>query len=151
MNPSVDGRIFIAGIIQGSCRGKGLWSQDYRSRLKSLLSRAFPGWEVYCPVENHPESVEYTDEEARKTFMYHIDLVRRSSLVVAYLPSASMGTAVEIWEAYKEGVPVWTVTPMLENWVIRITSTRIFPSFEALEEFLGSCPSPEEEIWASSR
>jgi hypothetical protein len=151
MNPSVERRIFIAGIIQGSCKGKDVWSQDYRSRLKEVLARAFPGWEIYCPVENHPESEEYTDEEARETFMYHIDLVKRSSLIVAYLPSASMGTAVEMWEAYKKGIPVWTITPMLENWVVRITSTRIFPSLEALEEFLETCPSPEEEIWASSR
>ncbi|RLD98349.1 MAG: hypothetical protein DRI92_04070 [Aquificota bacterium] len=140
-------RIFIAGIIQGSCKGKDVWSQDYRSRLKEILARAFPDWEIYCPVENHPESVEYTDEEARDTFMYHIDLVKKSSLIVSYLPSASMGTAVEMWEAYREGIPVWTVTPMLENWVVRITSTRIFSSLEALEEFLGSGPSPEALVF----
>ncbi len=151
MNPPVERRIFIAGIIQGSCQGKDVWSQDYRSRLKALLAKAFPGWEVYCPVENHPESVEYTDQEARETFMYHIDLVKRSSLIVAYLPSASMGTAVEMWEAYKKGIPVWTVTPMLENWVVRITSTRIFPSLEALEEFLKASSSPQAEVLAASR
>jgi len=151
MNPSVKRRVFIAGIIQGSCRGKGVWRQDYRSRLKEVLAKAFPHWEIYCPVENHPESVEYTDQEARDTFMYHLDLVKGSSLLVAYLPSASMGTAVEMWEAYREGIPIWTVTPMLENWVIRITSTRIFPTLEALEEFLKASPSPEAEVLVSSR
>ena len=146
MKSSVEKRIFIAGIVQGSHKGKNVWSQDYRSRLKELLAKAFPGWEVYCPVENHPESVEYTDKEAKETFFYHIDLVRESALVVAYLPSASMGTAVEIWEAYKKGIPVWTVTPMLENWLVRITSTQIFSSLESLERFLESCGSPEKVV-----
>ena len=132
----VEKRIFIAGIIQGSCEGKGIWSQNYRGRLKAILSEAFPEWQIYCPVENHPESVEYTNEEAQETFTHHIDLVKSSSLVVSYLPSASMGTAVEMWEAYQNGIPVWTITPMTENWVTRITSTRIFATLEALEKFL---------------
>lgn len=151
MKSSVEKRVFMAGIIQGSCKGKNVWSQDYRSRLKEDLAKAFPGWEVYCPVENHPESVEYTDEEAKETFFYHIDLVKESSLVVVYLPSASMGTAVEMWEAYKEGIPVWTVTPMLENWVVRITSTRIFPSLKELKGFLESCDSPGEVVLQESK
>lgn len=136
-------RIFIAGIIQGSCKGKGVWSQDYRGRLKVVLSEAFPEWEIYCPVENHPKSVEYTDQEALDTFTHHIELVKRSHLVVAYLPSASMGTAVEIWEAHKEGIPVWSITPMRENWVIRFTSSHIFSSLEELEDYLRS-HSPQE-------
>ncbi len=151
MKSFVENRVFIAGIIQGSCRGKGLWSQDYRSRLKESLAKAFPGWGIYCPVENHPESVEYTDKEAKETFFYHIGLVRESALVVAYLPSASMGTAVEMWEAHKKGIPVWTVTSMLENWLVRITSTRIFPSLEGLERFIESCGSPEKVVWNESR
>ncbi len=132
----VEKRVFIAGIIQGSCRGKDVWSQDYRPRLKEILAKAFPRWEIYCPVENHPGSVEYTDEEAKETFIHHIELVRSSSLLVAYLPSASMGTAVEMWEAYLKGIPVWAITPMVENWLVRITSSRVFPSIDALEAFL---------------
>ena len=151
MKSSVKKRVFIAGIIQGSCKGKNVWSQDYRSQLKEALAKAFPYWEVYCPVENHPESVEYTDEKAKETFFYHIDLVKESSLVVAYLPAASMGTAVEMWEAYKKGIPVWTVTPMSENWVVRITSTRIFPSLEELKGFLESCDSPEKAVIEETR
>ena len=129
-------RIFIAGIIQGSKRGKEIHSQDYRRKLKEVLARYFKGWEIYCPVSNHPNSVEYTDEEARRTFLYHVDLVKKSDLLVAYLPEASMGTAIEMWEAYKAGVPVWSITPMRENWVVRITSERIFNSIEDLERFL---------------
>ncbi|BAT71112.1 hypothetical protein TST_0304 [Thermosulfidibacter takaii ABI70S6] len=131
-------RIFIAGIIQGSKVGKSIHSQDYRERLKKTLAEYFLDWEIYCPVTNHPNSVEYTDEEATKTFLYHVDLVKHSGLVVAYLPEASMGTAIEMWEAYKSGVPVWTITPMKENWVVRITSQRIFGSIEELEDYLAA-------------
>ncbi len=129
-------RVFIAGVIQGSCRGKDIYSQDYRSRLKLILQRAFPNYEVYCPVENHPNSVEYPIEEVINTFNYHIDLVKGSELVVAYLPTASMGTGVEMWEAYKSGVEVWAITPMKENWVVRITASKVFETIEDLERYL---------------
>jgi nucleoside 2-deoxyribosyltransferase len=129
-------RIFIAGVIQGSCRGKDIHNQNYRSRLKAVLQRAFPSYDVYCPVENHPNSVEYPIEEVINTFNYHIDLVKESGLVVAYLPTASMGTAVEMWEAYKKGVEVWAITPMKENWVVRITATKVFETIEELEHHL---------------
>jgi len=129
-------RIFIAGVIQGSCTGKDIHSQDYRSRLKAVLQRAFPHHEVYCPVENHPNSVEYPIEEVVSTFNYHVELVKTSALVVAYLPTASMGTAVELWEAHKSGVEVWVITPMKENWVVRITANKVFESIEELESYL---------------
>jgi len=129
-------RIFIAGVIQGSCKGKDIHSQDYRGRLKALLQKAFPDHEVYCPVENHPNSVEYPLEEVISTFTYHVELVKESDLVVAYLPTASMGTAVELWEAYKKGVKAWVITPMKENWVVRITASEVFESIEELEGYL---------------
>lgn len=128
--------IFIAGIIQGSKRDSGLYDQSYRERLKTLLEKFFPNHDVYCPVSNHPNCASYSDEEALKTFLYHIDLVRHSKLLVAYLPEASMGTAIEMWEAYNHRVPVWTITPMKYNWVVRITSTKIFSSIEELEDYL---------------
>ncbi len=132
------GRIFIAGVIQGPFKGKEIWSQDYRKRLKEILSRFFPGWDIYCPFENHPESVNYSDDDARKTFLHHIEVVRSSNLLVAYLPTASMGTAIEMWEAYKNGIPVWTITTLSENWVVRITSSKVFGSIDELEKFLQS-------------
>lgn len=109
--------IFIAGIIQGSIKGKEVYPQDYRKKLKEVLKRYFPRTNIYCPWENHSDALEYTDEEARETFLKHVELVKRSKLLVAYLPEASMGTAIEMWEACKNGVEVWTITPMRHNWV----------------------------------
>ncbi len=137
--------IFIAGIIQGSIKGREVYPQDYRKRLKELLRRHFPKSRIYCPWENHSDALEYTDEEAKATFLKHIELVKRSRLLVAYLPEASMGTAIEMWEAYKNDVEVWTITPMRHNWVVRITSSRLFESIEELEGFLRSNKKVDNE------
>ncbi len=128
--------IFIGGIIQGSSRDCSLYPQDYRKRLKELLKHYFPSHEIYDPVSNHPRCAEYTDEEAKKTFLYHIDLVKHAFLLVAFIPEASMGTAIEMWEAYKSNVPVWSITPMKHNWVVRITSSKVFKDLDELEAFL---------------
>lgn len=128
--------IFIGGIIQGSARDTSLYPQNYRDYLKKLLEKYFEGYEIYDPVSNHPECASYSDEEAKKTFLYHIDLVKHSSLLVAFIPEASMGTAIEMWEAYKSNVPVWSITPMKHNWVVRITSSKIFEDIKELEAFL---------------
>ena len=131
-------RIFLSGIIQGSRRGKNIHTQDYRSTLKSLLARYADGADVICPIDLHPNSVDYDDAMARQTFE---DMVRQacaSDLVVAYLPEASMGTAVEIWQAHQSGVPVLTISHLAENWVIMLASKRVFATIEAFESYLAA-------------
>ena len=60
-------RFFIAGIIQGS-KPDGIHGQDYRDRLKEIFTAAFPDDEVFCPFENHPESLDYDDGTAGRVF-----------------------------------------------------------------------------------
>ena len=60
----------------------------------------------------------------------------RADVLIAYLPEASMGTAVEMWEAHRAGKPVLTISPLAENWVVRFLSTRVFPSLVAFESFV---------------
>ena len=38
---------------------------------------------------------------------------------------ASMGTALEMFSAYRAGVPVYAVRPMGANWVVRALSRRV--------------------------
>ena len=127
-------RFFIAGIMQGS-RPDGIHGQDYRERLKHILTTAFPEDEVFCPFENHPESVGYDEDVGRGVFF---DLVARASdsdVVVAYLPEASMGTAVEMWQAFRAGRLVVVISPLAENWVVKFLAHRIcadLAEFEAL-------------------
>ena len=134
---SVKTRIFLAGIIQGSCLAQDIHSQDYRNRIKRVLKKSFPEALVYCPVENHPDSVVYEDRQASEIFLKHLDMVKQSHLLVVYLPEASMGSAIEMWEASRRGVPVVTITPMKTNWVVRLVSDVICPDldqFEAMAE-----------------
>lgn len=131
-------RIFLSGIIQGSRAGKNIHQQDYRSALKGILRRHAPQADLVCPVDLHPNSVDYDEAAARTTFDDMVRLAGEADLVVAYLPEASMGTAVEIWEAHRRGVPVLTISPLAENWVIKLASVRVFPDLECFEEYLSS-------------
>lgn len=130
------GSIFLAGVIQGSNRGMVLHQQSYRKDLKDILRKYLPDSEIIDPMKEHPESVAYDYEKGERVFHRSIKRCSESDLVVAYLPEASMGTAIEMWECYKNKVPVWTISPLKENWAVKFLSTEIFESIEELERFL---------------
>lgn len=129
-------RIFLSGIIQGSRLGKDIHTQDYRSLLKGILRRYAPDADVACPIDLHPNSVDYDEDQARRTFEHMVRLASEADVVVAYLPEASMGTAVEIWEAHRRNVPVYTISPLAENWVVKLASSQVFPTLADFETFL---------------
>ena len=129
-------RIFLAGIIQGSLAEPAIHNQDYRGRIKALLARFLPGVRVYCPITAHPNSLSYDDRKGRRVFLRHIALARDSDLVVAYLPAASMGTAVELWEANRRGTPIIAITPLALNWAIRYLCDVVVAD---LDEFAEAC------------
>jgi len=129
---------FLAGIIQGSMSELTMHAQDYRTRLKEILLGHVPDAEVYCPVEHHPNSLDYDDARAREVFLGHVERGASSDVLVAFVPEASMGTAVEMWEAYKRGGIVLTVTPMAANWTVKFLSTRVFADLAAFEAFVTS-------------
>ena len=131
-------RIFLSGIIQGSRKGKNIHAQSYRDTLKAILHRYAPQAELVCPIDLHPNSVDYDEGQARTTFDDMVRLASEADLVVAYLPEASMGTAVEIWEAHRRGVPVLTISPLAENWVIKLASRQVFARVEDFETFLAA-------------
>ena len=129
-------RIFLAGVIQGSHRDKTIHQQDYRKRLKSIIARHWPEAVVYDPFDGNENSVEYDDEKGKETFDGSLDKIGECDLVIAYLPVASLGTAIEIWESFKKKTPVWTITGMKDNWVVRFCSERVFEDIDALEGYL---------------
>jgi hypothetical protein len=128
--------IFLAGVIQGSNKGMLLHKQDYREDLKNVLKKYLPEAEIIDPVEDHPDSAFYDYQEGEKVFHHSIKRCCGSDLVVAYIPEASMGTAIEMWECFKNKVPIWAVTPLKENWSVKFLCTEIFKSIEELERFL---------------
>ncbi len=54
-------QFFLAGIMQGSHLGEVLHHQGYRARLKQLLVAHFPAAEVYDPLADHQNSLDYDD------------------------------------------------------------------------------------------
>jgi hypothetical protein len=129
-------RIFLAGIIQGSLVESTIHNQDYRAAIKRVLAETLPDAEVYCPVTAHPNSLSYDDATGREVFLRHIDMARGSNMVIAYLPSASMGTAIELWEAHRGGTPVVTISPLTINWAIKFLSDLVVAD---LAEFESAC------------
>ncbi len=135
-------KVFLAGVMQASLPGKGIVDQSYRNAIGEALLAKWPDLDVIDPLVLHPNSVEYDDEAARTTLFALVTLASSCDLVVAYVPQASMGTALEMNAAYEAGVPVIAITPLRENWVIRATATRIFPDMDGFMAYLAGLRNP---------
>jgi nucleoside 2-deoxyribosyltransferase len=129
-------RIFIAGIVQGSYQDLIIHNQDYRDAIKAILRTHIPDADLVCLMDLHPNSVNYGPELAQRTMFELIEEAERADVVIAYLPEASMGTALEIWAAYERGIPIISISPMVENWVVKFLSTWLFPTIEDFASFL---------------
>jgi hypothetical protein len=129
-------RFFIAGIMQGSRQDDDICDQDYRTPIRDIISLKYPEAEVVCPIELYPDSVGYAYEDGKATFL---DLARRAAeadVLVAYLPEASMGTAIEMWQAHSAGTHILTISPMADNWAIKFLSDRVFATMEEFQQFI---------------
>ena len=127
-------RFFLAGIMQGSHLAAVIHNQDYRGRIKRLLAAHFPGAEIYDPMADHADSLGYDDQRGRTVFFHHNQLCREVDVVLAFVPEASMGTAIEMWEAYRNGRAVITVSPLKHNWAVKFLSHALYADLEELEE-----------------
>lgn len=124
-------RIFLAGIMQGSHVAALVHDQSYRERFREAVEARWPEAEVYDPHANHANSIAYGVEEARKVFVGHVEMCQQFDLLVAYVPEASMGTAIEMWEAHRHGRVVVTITPLVHNWVVQLTSRAVYRDFDS--------------------
>ena len=131
-------RIFVAGIMQGSRQDHDIGDQDYRTAIRDIILRKYPEAEVVCPMELYPDSPGYGYERGKRTFLDLVDRASEADVVVAYLPEASMGTAIEMWQAYGGGARVLSITPMANNWVVKFLSDRVFPTMEDFADFIAS-------------
>jgi hypothetical protein len=125
-------KIFIAGIMQGSIKGHGIQEQDYRQRIREAIKVHQPEAKIVDPFSLFPDSVTYDDQRAKQVLFAMAAEAGSSDIVIAYLPKASLGTALEMIRAYDNGKTIISISPMAENWFIRAFSTMIFPS---LDEF----------------
>ena len=131
-------RFFIAGIMQGSRRDDDICAQDYRTAIRGIVLDKYPEADVVCPFELYPDSPFYGREDGKRTFLDLADRATEADFLIAYLPEASMGTAVEMWQAYRAGARIFSISPMTENWVVKFLSERVFATMEEFADFVAS-------------
>ena len=131
-------RFFLAGIMQGSHAESRLHDQDYRAHITQLIETHFPGAEIYDPRAKHAKSLGYDDGTGRSVFMHHNLMCREVDVLLAFVPEASMGTAIEMWEAYQHGVAVITISPLKHNWAVKFLSHALYADLPAFEAALQS-------------
>ncbi len=119
-------RFFIAGIMQGSHTANHMHDQDYRQRIAQLLEEHFPGAEIYDPLAKHKTSLDYDKLTGRDVFFRHNLMCREVDVLLAFIPEASMGTAIEMWEAHRHGAAVLTISPMIHNWAVKFLSHGLY-------------------------
>jgi hypothetical protein len=129
-------QVFIAGIMQGSRLDRYIDEQDYRRLITEAILARHPDAEVVDPNELHPGGVDYGDSLAKATLLEMADLAARADVVVAYAPRASMGTAIEMWQAFQARIPVVTISPMAANWVVKHLSAQVLPDLDAFRSWV---------------
>lgn len=123
-------KIFIAGIMQGSMKGKGIQEQDYREQIREAVKIQHPDAEIVDPFSLFPDSVEYDDQRAKQVLFKMAAEAGSSDVLIAYLPKASLGTALEMIRAYDSGSTIISISPMEKNWFILAVSRKIFPTLD---------------------
>lgn len=151
--------VFIAGTMQGSRRGASQLTQGYREAIRHLVLTHFPKANVLCPAQRMQHQLASDEVAIRQghaalascgeidatalsqplqklTGIFHelVNAAAASDLCIAWLPDheASMGTAVEMYAAWRAGVPVIAVTEMRQNLAILSCATLILPDLESL-------------------
>lgn len=140
--------VFIAGVMQGKRRDDQIDDQGYRLRIAEALRSNVPDVKITDPWAMHPDSVRYDDETARQTFLSLTKRAGTVDLLIAYLPTISMGTAMEMWEAHQAGVTIVAVTPYVHHWAIRFTADEIVSDLDAL---VGEIENGGVERWTKAR
>jgi hypothetical protein len=124
--------VFIAGVMQGIRHDDQIDDQHYRVRIGETLNQHIPGIRITDPWALNPNSVNYDPDQARQTFLTMTKEAGRADLLIAYLPVPSMGTAMEMWEAFQAQTCIIAVTPLIHHWAVRFTANEIIPDLEGL-------------------
>ena len=123
-------KIYVAGVMQGSLKGHGIQGQGYREVIRDAVKIHHPNAEIVDPVLLFPDSVAYDAERATQVLFELGDEAASADVVIAYLPEASMGTAMKMVRAYDRGKTIISISSMDKNWFIRAGSAKIFPSLD---------------------
>ena len=124
--------IFIAGVMQGDRLDDQIDEQDYRLTIMRSINTHNPDAQITDPWALNPHSVNYDEARARETFLTMTAQAGDADILIAYLPIVSMGTAMEMWEAYRSDTYIIAVTPHVHHWAIRFTADDIVPDLNTL-------------------
>jgi hypothetical protein len=139
-------RVFFSGIMQATRSDNQIEDQHYRVRLRHAFQACLPDVCITDPWAENPDSVNYGEEQARHTFLSMVRSARNADLLVAYIPFASMGSAMEMWQAFENNVYVITISPLIHHWAIRFASHEIFPDLDAFLQLLQNGRFTEEYV-----
>lgn len=129
-------RVFLAGIIQGARTDDGIHHQGYRKQIRDAISVAYPEAQFIDPHEENLGRLEWSRELQREMFLRYVTEAGQCDVLVAWLPEPSMGTSVEMYEAYRMEVPVLAISPLTGTWAVFSLATRTFPDLEAFSAFV---------------
>jgi hypothetical protein len=136
-------KIFISGVMQGSLKGQGIQGQGYRQVIGEAVKIHHPDAAIYDPFSIFPDSVTFDDKRAKQALFEMAEAAGSSDILIAYLPEASMGTALEMTRAYDNGKTIISITTLEKNWFIRAVSAKIFITLEDFCTWIGQNPLDE--------
>ena len=116
--------------MQGNRKDAKIHSQNYRKEIIEILTELNTDLEVVDPDITDPDRLNYTNEQAAKMFFRYNFMVGGVDLVIAYVPEASMGTAIEMWEAWKNKIPIIIISPLKYNWTVKLLSSKLYSTIE---------------------
>lgn len=119
-------KVFIAGVMHGNRKDAKIHSQNYRKEIIGILTKLTTTLEVIDPHITDPVRRTYTNEQAAEMFFRNNFMIKDVDLIVAYVSEASMGTAIEMWEAWKNKVPIITISPLKYHWAVKLLSSKVY-------------------------
>ncbi|CAJ1416667.1 unnamed protein product [Effrenium voratum] len=144
-------RYFISGVMLGSQKTlteAGLAPQNYRQQISDVIRKADPEAVIVDPLEvvqqkaarenSNMDGLNSSTGAVREAFLEVVGLVQTCDVIVSHLPEASMGSAVELWEARKHQLTVLTISPMKDNWTIRSVTDHNFADLADFEANLSA-------------
>ncbi|MFF1816195.1 hypothetical protein ACFVWG_02805 [Kribbella sp. NPDC058245] len=131
-------RVFLAGVIQGGRTDDGIHSQDYRRQLTALITAAVPGATIIDPHTENLGRLDWQREQQSEMFLRYARAAAHCDVLIAWLPEPSMGTAIEMYEAYQAGVPVIAITALTGTWAIFSLATVCVPDLAGFADLVAS-------------
>ena len=158
--PGLGASYFLSGVMGGSgaaksntgnLAGVAVVPQDYRALMRDAILAADPSATIIDPAKVltdtapslHPRGTDPKDywrhdESVRQAFTECVELAASTDICVSYLPSASMGSAVELHAARAAAKLILVIAPgpMQGNWVVRSYADRVFEDVAELQAWL---------------